>query len=152
MFFVQAANAVVKNNLSLIIFPEGTRSKNGRLLPFKKARSITVTDHLSSLLVIKQYWWSMIRVLFIYMYIYVCVQQGFVHLALQTRRPIIPIILTGTHRAWRKGSMHVRPAPLTVRYLPPIRTDDWTANKIEDYVKLVHDVYAKNLPDSQRPI
>lgn len=33
---VQAARAVVKNNLSLIIFPEGTRSKNGRLLPFKK--------------------------------------------------------------------------------------------------------------------
>ncbi|KAI3456934.1 hypothetical protein Pfo_013597 [Paulownia fortunei] len=108
----EAANAVVKNNLSLIIFPEGTRSKKGRLLPFKK---------------------------------------GFVHLALQTRRPIIPIVLTGTHRAWRKGSLHVRPAPLTVRYLPPIRTDDWTADKIEDYVKLVHDVYAKNLPESQRP-
>lgn len=33
---IQAARAVVKNNLSLIIFPEGTRSKNGRLLPFKK--------------------------------------------------------------------------------------------------------------------
>ncbi|XP_022632208.1 1-acyl-sn-glycerol-3-phosphate acyltransferase isoform X3 [Vigna radiata var. radiata] len=32
----KAAHAVVKNNLSLIIFPEGTRSKNGRLLPFKK--------------------------------------------------------------------------------------------------------------------
>lgn len=32
----QAAIAVVKNDLSLIIFPEGTRSKNGRLLPFKK--------------------------------------------------------------------------------------------------------------------
>ncbi|KAK4439801.1 1-acyl-sn-glycerol-3-phosphate acyltransferase [Sesamum alatum] len=108
----EAADAVVKNNLSLIIFPEGTRSKNGRLLPFKK---------------------------------------GFVHLALQTRRPIVPIILTGTHRAWRKGSLHVRPTPLTVRYLPPIRTDDWTPDKVEDYVKLVHDVYAKNLPDSQRP-
>ncbi|KAL0399229.1 UNVERIFIED_CONTAM: 1-acyl-sn-glycerol-3-phosphate acyltransferase [Sesamum radiatum] len=108
----EAADAVVKNNLSLIIFPEGTRSKNGRLLPFKK---------------------------------------GFVHLALQTRRPIVPIILTGTHRAWRKGSLHVRPAPLTVRYLPPIRTDDWTPDKVEDYVKLVHDVYAKNLPHSQSP-
>ncbi|XP_028789917.1 1-acyl-sn-glycerol-3-phosphate acyltransferase-like isoform X3 [Neltuma alba] len=33
----EAARAVVRNNLSLIIFPEGTRSKNGRLLPFKKA-------------------------------------------------------------------------------------------------------------------
>lgn len=109
----EAANAIVKNDLSLIIFPEGTRSKNGRLLPFKK---------------------------------------GFVHLALQTRRPIVPIVLTGTHRAWRKGSLHVRPTPLTVRYLPPIRTNDWEPEKVGDYVRLVQDVYVKNLPESQRPL
>ncbi|CAK9175505.1 unnamed protein product [Ilex paraguariensis] len=77
--------------------------------------------------------------------------KGFVHLALQSRRPIVPIVLTGTHLAWRKGSFHLRAAPLTVKYLPPIRTDDWTADKIEDYVKMVHDVYVKNLPKSQRP-
>lgn len=77
--------------------------------------------------------------------------QGFVHLALQTRRPIVPMILTGTHQAWRKGSLHIRPAPITVKYLPPITTEDWTIDKIEDYVKLVHDVYVKNLPESQRP-
>ncbi|XP_051152277.1 1-acyl-sn-glycerol-3-phosphate acyltransferase-like [Andrographis paniculata] len=106
------AGAVVENNLSLILFPEGTRSKDGRLLPFKK---------------------------------------GFVHLALQTHLPIVPIVLRGTHRAWRKGSLHVRPTPITVKYLPPISTDDWTAEKVEDYVKLVHGVYLKHLPESQRP-
>lgn len=78
-------------------------------------------------------------------------EQGFVHLALQTRRPIVPIVLTGTHRAWREGSLHIRPTPISVKYLPPITTDDWTADKVEDYVKLVHDVYVKNLPESQRP-
>lgn len=40
----QAARAVVKNNLSLIIFPEGTRSKTGRLLPFKKAIILTLLE------------------------------------------------------------------------------------------------------------
>lgn len=109
----QVARAVAKNNLSLIIFPEGTRSKDGRLLPFKK---------------------------------------GFVHLALQTKLPIVPIVLTGTHRAWRKGSLHVRPAPLTVKYLPPIQTDNWTAEKIDQYVKTVHSTYIKHLPESQRPL
>ncbi|GLT83540.1 hypothetical protein SLE2022_018250 [Rubroshorea leprosula] len=109
----EAVNAVIKNKLSLIIFPEGTRSKNGRLLPFKK---------------------------------------GFVHLALQSRLPIVPMVLTGTHSAWRKGSLHVRPAPITVRYLPPISTDDWTADKIDDYIKMVHDIYVENLPESQKPI
>ncbi|XP_027341016.1 1-acyl-sn-glycerol-3-phosphate acyltransferase-like [Abrus precatorius] len=109
----QAARAVVKNNLSLIIFPEGTRSKNGRLLPFKK---------------------------------------GFVHLALQSRLPIVPMVLTGTHLAWRKGSLHVRPAPLTVKYLPPISTENWSVSKIDDYVKMLHNLYAENLPRSQKPL
>ncbi|KAJ6887113.1 hypothetical protein NC651_027459 [Populus alba x Populus x berolinensis] len=110
---LHVAHAVVKNNLSLIIFPEGTRSKNGRLLPFKK---------------------------------------GFVHLALQTRLPIVPMVFTGTHHAWRKGGLHVRPAPLTVKYLRPIKTDDWTEDKVNDYVRLLHDIYVENLPEAQRPL
>lgn len=78
--------------------------------------------------------------------------QGFVHLALQSRLPIVPMVFTGTHLAWRKGSLHVRPAPITVKYLRPIKTDDWTADKIDDYVKMVHDMYIENLPASQRPV
>ncbi|XP_028760301.1 1-acyl-sn-glycerol-3-phosphate acyltransferase isoform X1 [Neltuma alba] len=109
----EAARAVVRNNLSLIIFPEGTRSKNGRLLPFKK---------------------------------------GFIHLAIQSRLPIVPMVLTGTHRAWRKGSLHVRPAPLTVKYLPPISTENWTVDKIDDYVEMVRNLYAEHLPENQRPL
>ncbi|CAL0315886.1 unnamed protein product [Lupinus luteus] len=109
----EAARAVVKNNLSLIIFPEGTRSKTGRLLPFKK---------------------------------------GFVHLALQTRLPIVPIVMTGTHLAWRNGSLHVRPAPLAVKYLPPVSTENWKVNKVDDYVKLLHNLYTEHLPEIQRPL
>ncbi|KAF3785189.1 1-acyl-sn-glycerol-3-phosphate acyltransferase [Nymphaea thermarum] len=109
----KAAHDVVKNNLSLIIFPEGTRSETGRLLPFKK---------------------------------------GFVHMALQTRLPVVPIILTGTHLAWKKNSLRVRPAPLSVRYLPPIKSDDWNEDKISEYVDMVHALYDKHLPESQKPL
>ncbi|GLT59387.1 hypothetical protein SLA2020_322080 [Shorea laevis] len=109
----EAVNSVMKNELSFIIFPEGTRSKNGRLLPFKK---------------------------------------GFVHLALQSRLPIVPMVLTGTHLAWRKGSLHIRPTPITVKYLPPIDTDNWTADKVDDCIKMVHDTYIENLPESQKPV
>ncbi|PON92002.1 Phospholipid/glycerol acyltransferase [Trema orientale] len=77
---------------------------------------------------------------------------GFVHLALQSGLPIVPMVFTGTHLAWRKGSLHVRPAPLTVKYLKPITTDDWTADKIDDYLKMMHDLYVKHLPESQRPL
>ncbi|RDX64724.1 hypothetical protein CR513_56688, partial [Mucuna pruriens] len=109
----EAARAVEKNNLSLIIFPEGTRSKNGRLLPFKK---------------------------------------GFVHLALQLRLPIVPMVLTGTHLAWRKDSLHVRPAPLTIKYLPPISTQSWNADNIDEYAKMMHNMYAEHLPENQKPL
>ncbi|XP_031504992.1 1-acyl-sn-glycerol-3-phosphate acyltransferase-like [Nymphaea colorata] len=109
----KAAHVVVKNNLSLIIFPEGTRSETGRLLPFKK---------------------------------------GFVHMALQTRLPVVPIILTGTHLAWKKNSLRVRPAPLSVRYLPPIKTDDWSEDMISEYVDMIHALYEKHLPESQKPL
>nr|XP_029122715.1 1-acyl-sn-glycerol-3-phosphate acyltransferase isoform X1 [Elaeis guineensis] len=109
----EVARAVVQKNLSLIIFPEGTRSKTGRLLPFKK---------------------------------------GFVHIALQTRLPIVPMVLTGTHLAWRKNSLRVRPAPLTVKYLPPIKTDDWEAEKMDDYVEMIHALFVDHLPESQKPL
>lgn len=109
----EVARAVVQNNLSLIIFPEGTRSSNGKLLPFKK---------------------------------------GFIHLALQTHLPIVPMVMTGTHNAWRKGGLHVRPTPITVKYLPPIRTNDWTEDRINEYVNFVRNIYVEHLPESQKPL
>lgn len=108
----KVAQAIVKENLSLIIFPEGTRSKTGRLLPFKK---------------------------------------GFVHIALQSKLPIVPMVLTGTHLAWRKNSLRVRPAPLTVKFLPPIKTNEWEEKHINKYVQMVHDLYVQHLPESQKP-
>lgn len=62
------------------------------------------------------------------------------------------MVLTGTHLAWRKGSLHVRPAPLTVKYLPPIKTQDWTDDKVNEYVKMVHSLYVEELPESQKPL
>ncbi|CAN6240964.1 unnamed protein product [Urochloa humidicola] len=109
----EVARQVVKNNLSLILFPEGTRSRDGRLLPFKK---------------------------------------GFVHAALQTRLPIVPIVVTGTHQAWRNNSVRVRPVPLTVKVLPPVSTDGWEEGRINEYVEMVRSLYVDNIPDSQKPL
>lgn len=44
---LQIAKAVVDRNLSVIVFPEGTRSATGRLLPFKKVSRIKVSKRLA---------------------------------------------------------------------------------------------------------
>lgn len=46
--WVQAAHAIVNHNLSLIIFPEGTRSRSGRLLPFKKVIILTLFAYINA--------------------------------------------------------------------------------------------------------
>ncbi|XP_073526197.1 uncharacterized protein [Phyllobates terribilis] len=109
----KGANEVVKKKLSIIIFPEGTRSEDGRLLPFKK---------------------------------------GFIHLTLQTKLPIVPIVMTGTHRAWRKGNLRILPTPITVKFLEPIKTHDWVPEKIDEYINFVHNMYVNHLPESQKPV
>ena len=57
----KVTDIVDQNKLSLWIWPEGTRSRNGRLTEFKK---------------------------------------GFVHLALDTKLPIVPIISHRAHKRW----------------------------------------------------
>lgn len=74
------------------------------------------------------------------------------HIALQTRLPIVPMILTGTHLAWRKNSLRVRPAPITVKYLPPISTDGLKGENMKEFVEMIHSLYVEHLPESQKPL
>ncbi|OEL15971.1 hypothetical protein BAE44_0023011, partial [Dichanthelium oligosanthes] len=46
----------------------------------------------------------------------------------------------------------VRPLPLTVKVLPPMRADGWEEGRINEYVKMVRSLYIENLLDSQKPL
>lgn len=74
------------------------------------------------------------------------------HAALQTGLPVVPIVVTGTHLAWRNNSVRVRPAPLTVKVLPPISTAGWEEARVDEHVAAVRSLYACNLPDSQKQL
>ncbi|CAN6557878.1 unnamed protein product [Malus baccata var. baccata] len=50
------------------------------------------------------------------------------------------------------GSLHVRPASLSVKYPPPIKTDGWTADKIDEHIKMVHDLYVHYTFHSHRSL
>jgi 1-acyl-sn-glycerol-3-phosphate acyltransferase len=102
-----------RHGFGALLWPEGTRSADGRLQPFKR---------------------------------------GFAHLALATRLPIVPIVVSGAHRCWPKGAALTFPARVDVRILDPIATTDWTAARIEDHVTEVWARFAAALPEDQKPL
>ncbi len=91
----RAAAVIREHGLSLCILPEGTRSEDGRLLPFKK---------------------------------------GIVHMALETKLPIVPMVTTGLAGVWKRGTLSLRPAKVTIRFLPPIRTESWTEDRTDEHL------------------
>lgn len=108
----ETIDLVLRFRTSVWIWPEGTRSADGRLLPFKR---------------------------------------GFAHVALATRLPIVPVVVSNAHRCWPRGRAYTRPAAVSVRILPPISTADWTIDMIDRHVADVHARFVAALPDDQRP-
>lgn len=92
--------------LSIWIWPEGTRSMDGKLIPFKK---------------------------------------GFVHLALATGLPIIPVVLHGAYKRWPAKTMQFYPGEVRVEVLDPIKTDDWTKKTIDKHIEEVKGLMSEAL-------
>ena len=97
---------VKSKNLSIWIWPEGTRSMDGKLIPFKK---------------------------------------GFVHLALETGLPVVPVMLHGAHEIWPAKTMQFYPGNVEVEVLDPIETDKWSKDTVDNHVEHVKSIMAKSL-------
>ena len=82
----RAAEALREGN-SFLIFPEGTRSRTGQLLPFKKG--------------------------------------GFI-MAIKAQAPVVPVAISGTRAAMRKGSFVIQPVTVRVRFGQPVETAGMT--------------------------
>lgn len=106
------ANLIRRHGMGAMLWPEGTRSADGRLQPFKR---------------------------------------GFVHVALATRLPIVPIVVSNSGRCWPKGSFITRPAAVGVRVLDPISTRDWSVRTIDQHAAEVWSRFVAALPEEQRP-
>lgn len=103
---------VKKNRLGIWIFPEGTRSRDGRLQPFKK---------------------------------------GFVHLAIATGFPVVPVVVHGAHKNWEKGTFRFVPMTVDVEVLPPVNTSSWKEETAGAHVDELHAIFSKHLRDDQKP-
>ena len=89
----------LNREMSVLIFPEGTRSVTGKMGAFK---------------------------------------NGAFKLAIQTKRPIVPIVLTGTRDAIKKGSMMFAVTPrCKMKVLKPIPTAGYRENQFAELRDLV---------------
>ena len=92
---------ISNGNRNIIFFPEGTRSLNGSLGPFKK---------------------------------------GATSFAIKLGIPIVPVYINGSHKAWPKGSLFMRPKRISVligepmdphQYFQSDGSDSLNSNEIE---------------------
>jgi 1-acyl-sn-glycerol-3-phosphate acyltransferase len=95
----RAAEAMREGN-SFLVFPEGTRSRTGELLPFKKG--------------------------------------GFI-MAITAQVPVVPIAITGTRNAMRKGSLVIQPVDVRVRIGSPVETAGLTLDDRDRLAATVRD-------------
>ena len=90
---VEIARTYLKSDVSVLFFPEGTRSRNKELAPFK---------------------------------------NGAFKLAIETQKPIVPIVISGTEQALEKGKImmaaHVQGF---VKVLPEIDTSGYRPDQFE---------------------
>ncbi len=78
---LNSSSQLLKSGWNLLVYPEGTRSPDGRLQEFK---------------------------------------PGVGHLATETRSPVIPMHVSGSHRIMPKGRRFPLPAPATIRIGKPL--------------------------------
>jgi 1-acyl-sn-glycerol-3-phosphate acyltransferase len=107
------ADLMKKHRLGAWIMPEGTRSRSGHLLPFKK---------------------------------------GFVHLAIATGFPVVPVIVHDAHKNWEAKTFRFVPMILDIEVLAPIDTTGWTEETAGEHAAKVHDVFAAHVRDDQKPL
>lgn len=78
-------------------------------------------------------------------------KRGAFHLALETRLPIVPVVIAGSHRAWPIGSARLVRTHVQITCLPPIDTRDWTSETLGQRVREIEAMFAATLPEAQRP-
>jgi 1-acyl-sn-glycerol-3-phosphate acyltransferase len=108
----QIAALVRRFDLSIWIWPEGTRSRDGRLQPLKK---------------------------------------GFVHLAIATGLPIVPIVMHDAHKRWPGRSLRMYPGQLNIDVLPAVETTNWSAQTMDEHLAQIHGIFAEALEPHQQP-
>lgn len=107
----KAGQVIRDNDLSIWMWPEGTRSRDGRLRPLKK---------------------------------------GFVHLAIATGLPVVPVVFHGAQLLWPGRTLRIAPGELRVEVLTPIDTSSWRAETAGLHALQVQSAFQATLGEGQQ--
>ncbi len=99
----------LKDGVSLVMAPEGTRSATPALGRFKK---------------------------------------GAFHVAMQAGAPIVPIVICNAGELMWRGAWTTRPGTVQVVVLPPIPTEGWTVEDLDEHVERVRNSYLETLGET----
>jgi putative phosphoserine phosphatase/1-acylglycerol-3-phosphate O-acyltransferase len=78
-------------------------------------------------------------------------KKGAFHIAMQAGVPVVPIVIRNAGEIMARGARTLRPGRIDVVVLPPVPTDDWTAQTVGRHVDVVRKQVAETLanwPDS----
>ncbi len=78
-------------------------------------------------------------------------KKGVVHIALDTRLPIVPVVTIGLQSAWKKGSLRITPSNVMVIFLPPISTASWREETMDAHLEELRASFLGALPPEQQP-
>lgn len=75
-------------------------------------------------------------------------KKGPFHIAMQANVPVVPIVIHNASDVLPKGALFIRPARVEVEVLPPIATDSWRPETVDQHVAEVRGQYLAALGQS----
>jgi lysophosphatidate acyltransferase len=79
-------------------------------------------------------------------------KKGFVHLALATGLPVVPIVVHDAPALWPARTLDIRPGVLRIEVLDPIPTSDWTPERADEIAEQVRQRFIDRLAAHQQPL
>ena len=76
-------------------------------------------------------------------------KKGAFHMAMEAGVPIVPIVIHNASDALPKGAVFIRSTTVDVTVLPPISTEGWTRDDLNERVAEVRGLYLKELGQSE---
>jgi WS/DGAT/MGAT family acyltransferase len=79
-------------------------------------------------------------------------KKGAFHVAMQAGVPLVPIVIRNAGELMWRGSTAVQPGTVQVRVLPPVPTEGWTVEELDQRIAEVRESYRETLANwSGRP-